>query len=175
MAALVWVMKRLKAHVGSLEGLLTVFTDHLAIKQIVEKTTLDITSTDRANRRLVNASIYLLEYDLRVFYIPGKKNFIPDALSRLEAPETDENVERLRPDYTALDDYLPILKMILGADDKPVDANRLNGEDAVSALKRGVPFALKDGLLYYEQTDGYLRLCVPHAMIDEILKMAHDD
>ncbi|VZH91969.1 unnamed protein product [Fusarium fujikuroi] len=201
MAALVWAMKRLKAHVGSSEGSLTVFTDHSATKQIVEKTTLDTTSTDRANRRLVNASIYLSEYDLRVFHIPGKKNFIPDALSRLEAPETDENVERLRPDYTALDDvcvgveslmsqetrdkfiqgyiddvkYLPILKMILGADDKPVDANRLNGEDAVSASKRGVPFALKDGLLYHEQTDGYLRLCVPHAMIDEILKMAHDD
>ncbi|SCO06556.1 related to TY3B-TY3B protein [Fusarium fujikuroi] len=201
MAALVWAMKRLKAHVGSSEGSLTVFTDHSATKQIVEKTTLNITSTDRANRRLVNASIYLSEYDLRVFYIPGKKNFIPDALSRLEAPETDKNVKRLRPDYTALDNvcvgvkslmsqetrdkfiqgyindvkYLPILKMILRADDKPVDANRLNGEDAISALKRGVPFALKDGLLYYEQTDGYLRLCVPHAMIDEILKMAHDD
>ncbi|SCN71800.1 uncharacterized protein FFE2_02385 [Fusarium fujikuroi] len=155
MAALVWAMKRLKAHIGSSEGSLTVFTDHLATKQI---------------------------YNLRVFHIPRKKNFIPNALSRLEAPETDKNVERLRPDYTALDDvyvgvellmsqetrdkfiqgyiddvkYLPILKMILGADNKPVDANRLNGEDAVSASKRGVPFALKDGLLYHEQTDGYL-------------------
>ncbi|SCV34200.1 uncharacterized protein FFFS_04312 [Fusarium fujikuroi] len=65
--------------------------------------------------------------------------------------------------------------MILRADNKPVDANRLNGKDAISASKRGVPFALKDGLLYYEQTDGYLRLCVLHAMIDEILKMAHND
>ncbi|KAG5810041.1 hypothetical protein H9Q74_014111 [Fusarium xylarioides] len=177
MAALVWAMKRLKAHVGSSEGFLTVFTDHSATKQIVEKTTLDTTSTDRANRRLVNASIYLSEYELRVFHIPGKKNFIPDALSRLEAPETDGNARRLRPDYTALDDvcmgveslmsdetknkfiqgyiddtkYLPILKMILDTTDKPVDADRLHGEDAVSASKRGVPFALKDGLLYHEQ------------------------
>ncbi|KAF5971878.1 TY3B-TY3B protein [Fusarium bulbicola] len=165
MAALVWAMKRLKAHVASSEGFLTVFTDHSATKQIVEKTTLDTTGTDRANRRLVNASIYLSEYELRVFHIPGKKDFVPDALSRLEAPETDGNARRLRLDYTALDDvymgveslmsketkdkfiqgyiddtkYLPILKMILNSTDKPVDANRLHSEDAVSASKRGLP------------------------------------
>ncbi|PNP59923.1 hypothetical protein FNYG_14749 [Fusarium nygamai] len=177
-------MKRLKAHVRSSEGSLTVFTDHSATKQIVEKTTLDTTSTDRANRRLVNASIYLSEYELRVFHIPGKKNFVPDTLSRLEAPETDGNARRLRPNYTALDDmcmgveslmsqetkdkfiqgyinntkYLPILKMILDSTDKPVNADRLHSEDAMSTSKRGVPFALKDRLLYHKQTDRYLRL-----------------
>ncbi|VTT73221.1 unnamed protein product [Fusarium fujikuroi] len=113
-AALVWAMKRLKAYIGLSEGSLIVFIDYLAIKQI---------------------------YNLHVFYIPKKKNFIPNAFSCLKALETNENVKRLYPDYTALDDIV---------DNKPVDANRLNGEDAVSALKRGMPFTLKDRLLYYK-------------------------
>ncbi|VTT63465.1 unnamed protein product [Fusarium fujikuroi] len=200
-AALVWAIKRLKAHIRLLEGLLTVFTDHSATKQIVKKITLNITSTNRANQHLINASIYLLEYNLYVFYIPRKKNFIPNTLSRLKALETDKNIKRLRPNYTALNNiyigieslisqktrdkfiqgyindikYLPILKIILRADNKPVNANQLNGKDAISALKCGMPFALKDRLLYYKQTDRYLRLYIPHAIIDKILKMAHDN
>ncbi|VTT55672.1 unnamed protein product [Fusarium fujikuroi] len=120
-----------------------------------------------------------------------KKNFIPNTLSHLKAPETNKNIKRLRPNYIALNDiyikdkfiqgyindikYLPILKMILRADNKPVDANRLNGKDAISALKYGMPFALKDRLLYHKQTDRYLRLYIPYAMIDKILKMAHNN
>jgi hypothetical protein len=202
-AALVWAVKRLKAHIGSSEGSLTVFTDHSATKPIVERTSLETSSTDRANRKLVNASIYLSEFNLRVFHIPGIKNFIPDALSRLSAPETDLNAVRHRPDYTALDDvlvsietmisdetkarfqkgyledtkYKPVIQMLLNntPDDPEITVERLNGEDAVEASKRGVPFALRQGLLYHEATDGYVRLCIPKAMTDDVLKMAHDD
>lgn len=51
---------------------------------------------------------YLFQYEMEVYYLPGKKNFIPDALSRLATPETDPLLERRRPDYTALDDVFVI-------------------------------------------------------------------
>lgn len=58
---------------------------------------------------------------------------------------------------------------------KEVDLEALNGEDAVDASKRGLPFRLRDGLLYHNGVDGYSRLCIPFSMIDDMLKMAHDD
>ncbi|KAF4993677.1 hypothetical protein FDECE_13353 [Fusarium decemcellulare] len=132
-----------------------------------------------------------------------QENFVPNGLSRLKAPETDPNLERQRPDYTALEDvlvgieammaddmkerfqqgylddtkYIPILRMILNQDggDAALTMDRSRSEDATSASKRGVPFLLKEGLLYHDKVDGYLRLCVPHALVDDMLKMAHDD
>ena len=68
---------------------LIVLTDYSAIKQIVAKKTLDTSSIDRANRRLVIALIYLSKYDIEVYYLLSKKNFIPDAFSRLLAEESD--------------------------------------------------------------------------------------
>ena len=62
-----------------------VLTDHAATRGIVEQTTLDTSSTNRANRRLINVSIYLSQYDLKVYHLPGRLNFVPDALSRLTA------------------------------------------------------------------------------------------
>ena len=44
-----------------------------------------MTLTDQANRRLINASIYLSAYPLDVYHLPGRLNLVPDALSRLPA------------------------------------------------------------------------------------------
>ncbi|KAH7110519.1 hypothetical protein B0J13DRAFT_462403, partial [Dactylonectria estremocensis] len=63
--------------------------------------------------------------------------------------------------------------MILGKD--LAAAAQLTDEDAANAFKPGVPFALRDGLLYHQGMDGYTRLCVPHALSQEILEMAHDN
>lgn len=117
-ACLVWAVRRLRTSLQSSRHAIEVLTDHSATKQIVEKTTLATTSTDRANRRLVVASIYLSEYDLRVYHLPGEKNFIPDALSRLTAPETDNNPARMRPDYTALDDVLVAMEALMADESK---------------------------------------------------------
>lgn len=84
-ACLVWAVKRLRTMIHSSIPAVNVLTDHSATKGIVEKTSLDTSSTDRANRRLINASIYLSQYDLKIFHLPGRLNFIPDALSRLRA------------------------------------------------------------------------------------------
>jgi hypothetical protein len=82
---LVWACKRLRTILHSSNHQIIVLTDHDATRRIVNQTTLNTTSTDRANRRLINALIYLSAYPLDVYHLPGRLNFVPDALSRLEA------------------------------------------------------------------------------------------
>ena len=84
-ACLVWACKRLCTILHLSNHRIIVLTDHNATRRIVNQTTLNTTSTDRANRRLINASIYLSAYPLDVYHLPGRLNFVPDVLSRLEA------------------------------------------------------------------------------------------
>jgi len=91
-ACLVWAVKKLCTMIHSSRLPVNVLTDHISIRGIVEQTLLDTSSTDRANRRLITASIYLPGYDLKVFHLPRRLNFIPDVLSRLKALE--DPVER---------------------------------------------------------------------------------
>jgi hypothetical protein len=67
----------------------------------VEQTSLHTSSIDRANKKLINASVYLSQYNIKVHHLAGKLNLVPDALSPLQA--TGDMVDR--PDGTAtLDD-----------------------------------------------------------------------
>lgn len=91
-----------------------ILTDYDAIKGIVNRISLNTTFTDRSNRRLVNASIYLSEYQLDVHYIARHLNLVPDALSHLTA--AGDTVERQKADPTTLDaifDNLPQVNLIL--------------------------------------------------------------
>ena len=67
---------------------MVVLTDHHAIKGIVEKITLDTTSVNQTNRRLITVLIYLAEYNLKIYHVPGHLNTIPDTLLQLPA-DTD--------------------------------------------------------------------------------------
>jgi hypothetical protein len=75
-----------------------VLTDHSATKGIVEQTNLRTSSTDRANKKLINASVYLSQYNLKIFYLIDKLNLVPNALSRLHA--TNDTIERPDGDVT---------------------------------------------------------------------------
>ena len=69
----------------SLNYLVVVLTDYVAIKGIVEKSPLTTISTERSNRRLICVAIYFNEYNLQIYYLPGRLNFVLDTLSRLKA------------------------------------------------------------------------------------------
>ena len=84
-ACLAWVASKIRVKLHSSKHPVIVLTDHGATKGIIKRTTIITSSVDRANRRLINASIYLNEYNLKIYYMPGKKNIIPDALSCLPA------------------------------------------------------------------------------------------
>lgn len=113
-ACLVWACKRLRPTIHSNSSPVVVLTDHDATKGIVNQTRLNTTSTDRSNRRLINASIYLSEYQLDVHHLAGRLNLVPDALSRLAAQGDD--AERAKPDTPVLDavfDHLPPVNLVI--------------------------------------------------------------
>jgi hypothetical protein len=100
-ACLVWACKRMRTMLHSCQQPIVVLTDHDATRGIINQTSLNTTSTDRANRRLVNASIYLSAYPLEVHHLAGRLNLVPDALSRLPGKGDDE--ARKKEDIPTLD------------------------------------------------------------------------
>ena len=70
---------------------MVVLTNHHTIKGIVKKTTLDTTSINQANRRLITASVYLTKYNLKIYHIPGQFNTVPDTLLRLPVNTNTRN------------------------------------------------------------------------------------
>ena len=66
-----------------MEKPVVILINHHAIKGIIEKTTLDTILINRANYCLIMVLIYLAEYNLKVYYIPGHFNIILDTLLRL--------------------------------------------------------------------------------------------
>ena len=64
---------------------MVVLTDYVATKGIIEKSPLTTISTEYSNCYLIYVAIYLSEYNLQIYYLPGRLNFILDTLSRLKA------------------------------------------------------------------------------------------
>ena len=106
-ACLVWAVKKLRTMIHSSNHPVVVLTDHAATKGIVEKSPLTTTSTERSNRRLICAAIYLSEYNLQIYHLPGRLNFVPDALSRLKAlqdkPKDPKDMAAVNSDDVVLD------------------------------------------------------------------------
>ena len=71
--------------IHSSNHLVVVLTDYIATKGIVEKSPLTTISIERSNYRLIYIAIYLSEYNLQIYYLPGRLNFVLDTLSRLKA------------------------------------------------------------------------------------------
>ncbi|KAK4181992.1 hypothetical protein QBC35DRAFT_551828, partial [Podospora australis] len=144
----------------------------------------------RANRRLINASIYLSQYELQVVHIEGKRNYVPDALSRLrtlqDQPERSDDVPVLDDVWfifaeARMDDELK-RQFVEGYNtDKKyraviedIKAKTVNeGTDTLS--RPGLPFLLIEDLLYNIRTDGSRALCVPRTVLKTILATIHDE
>ena len=188
-ACLVWTACKLHTMLQSSRHPVIVLTDYSATKGIIEQTSLNITSIDQSNRRLQVASIYLSQYNLRIHYIAGRLNFIPDALSRLatvyRASETPKDI------LPALNNVWLASEAVITNDTRAaftaaytidckfkavIDYIRQD-KDALNALKKGVPFKLINRLLYYigPRPDFIRRLCIPYAKVKEILKIAYNE
>jgi hypothetical protein len=174
-ACLVWAVKRLHTVIHSSKGPVIVLTDHSATKGIVEQTSLRTSSTDRANKRLINASVYLSQFDLKTYHVPGRPNLVPDALSRLRAKQDKPN----RPDEIAILDDVWFAyaeaqmeenlkdRFITGyLEDKKYERimedirKAPTSEDPVYFFRAGYPFVIIDGLLYNIRPDGTRALCI---------------
>jgi Reverse transcriptase (RNA-dependent DNA polymerase)/RNase H-like domain found in reverse transcriptase/Integrase zinc binding domain len=185
-ACLVWAAKKLRTTLHSSNVPVVVLTDHSATKGIVEQTSLNTTSTDRANRRLINASIYLSQYQFDVYHIPGRLNYVPDALSRLHAAGDDTQRHSTEP--ATLDDVWFASEALMNDEMRrkfsegyksdhlyqKIVRDLVGNKEVANASKVGHPFCLVDNLLYNTAQDNTRRLCIPHDLIREILELAHD-
>ena len=68
---LAWAARKTRIILKSAEKPVVILTDHHTIKGIIKKTTLDTISVNQANRYLITALVYLAEYNLKVYHIPG--------------------------------------------------------------------------------------------------------
>ncbi len=83
-AGFVWVIKKLRHLVESSRASVIIQTDHSAILDIMQQSSITSTSsTMKMNVCLVRASQFLQQFRLVVRHKPGKEHIIPDALSRL--------------------------------------------------------------------------------------------
>ena len=98
-AGLVWAVRKIRHLIESSKSSVVVYTDHSATVDICKQASLTTTSTVRLNLRLIRASQYLQRFDLDVRHKPGKKNVVPDALSRLAST----NQYAMPPGHAELD------------------------------------------------------------------------
>ncbi|RYC55608.1 hypothetical protein CHU98_g10598 [Xylaria longipes] len=171
-ACLVWATKKLRTVVHSNKHSVIVLTDHSSTKGILDQTSLDTSATDRANIRLVNSSVYLSQYGYQVYHLPGRLNYVPDALSRLTAVQdaSDESGRLKRSDEPA------VLDSVWNVVEHTAEAIMSND------WKRDFRLAYKADHRYSKILDELCidelrvkRLCVPHGMIERMMHAVHDE
>ena len=200
-AGLVWTVKKVRHMIESSHSRVVVYTDHSATIEIVKQASLTTTSTLRLNLRLVRASQYLQRFDLDVRHKPGKKNVVPDALSRLASTNESHSAPAEHAELDALHGYAYTTtlvemsedfksKIVKGYDIDPAWRKTLSvlydeerREDAAKlSFVLGEAVAVSDPpvaegrnrLVYHvEKSTGVKRLCVPQATVKDVLDIAH--
>ena len=140
-------------------------------------------STKKLNLRLIRASEYLQRFRLDVRYKPGKSNTVPDALSSLASreyrSETEESLDALPVNCypVSLVEMNPDFRQrLLQGYEEPRWARVLRMvRDNEGENGTRLPYRIVDCLLYFDDDEKGLRLCIPTAMEAEVFKLAHDE
>src|SRR5438045_8792499 len=80
---LVWCLWKIRHMAESSKLPVRIYTDHGASLGIAKQSSLETTSAERSNLRLVRASEYIQHFNIELCHKAGKSNTIPDALSCL--------------------------------------------------------------------------------------------
>ena len=195
---LVWAVRKVWHLIESSVSKIVVYTDHSATVDIA-KASLTTTSTIHLNLRLVRASQYLQQFDLDVRHKPGKLNVILDALSCLASSnksslpkhhseldalhanayayttilvEMNEDFkERIANGYQSDPSWIKILA-VLNKEESYSNADVLG--DIEETSDRAITQAPFCRLIYHiDKTTGVKRLCIPNAMVKDILEIAY--
>ena len=188
MAGIVWVVKKIRHLIEASTKPTIIYTDHSAAIGIVRQSSMNTTSTEKLNLRLIRASEYLQRFRIELRHKPGKSNIVPDALSRLASrsyrsePESSSILDSVDSFPVSLitvsEDFRK--RLLEGYQQEPrwtkviatVEANNDLGTNAAK-----LPYQLVDDLLYFNDPDPErgLRLCLPTSMEAEVFKLAHDE
>lgn len=184
-AALVWVVRKIRHLIDGADKPVIVYTDHASTVDIVNHTHLGSSATDKLNLRLIRAAQYLSQFvgHLDVRHRPGKSNVVADALSRL--PTTVNNPpEHMGPiDDGVLEELCVFHVATLHIEDSMrAELRAAYLDDPVfhkiwESAERGAAhhFYIDDSLLWNRSPLGSPRLCIPAKFERAILTEAHDD
>jgi transposase InsO family protein len=184
-AGLVWVLRKTRHLIESSKLPVRVYTDHGASLSISKQTTLETTSAERSNLRLVRASEYIQRFNLEIRHKPGKTHLVPDALSRLASTMPAAKEPEL--DFAAAYNYTATLaemsedfraQLLTGYATDPAYRRILDVLDQNDAVadsnKADLPFSRDDKGLIWHHND-ISRLCIPDSLVGEILRIAHTE
>ena len=184
MAGIVWVVKKIRHLIEASTQPTIIYTDHSAAIGIVRQSSMNTTSTEKLNLRLIRASEYLQRFRIELRHKPGKTNIVPDALSRLasrsyrsETGSILDNVDSFPVSLITISEGFR-KRLLDGYQQEPrwikvmatVKANNDLGDNAAK-----LPYQIEDDLLYFNDPDKGLRLCLPASMEAEVFKLAHDE
>ncbi|CEN62173.1 hypothetical protein ASPCAL08811 [Aspergillus calidoustus] len=190
-AGIVWALRKLR-HMVEASPETVIYTDHSATVNIAQSTSLSTSNVDRLNLRLVRASQYFHQFrNLRFFHKPGKTHIVPDALSRLPSWARDDVEDSIDMLYSWFGDedhrpnegepHVMTIKLAADFEQRIRDGYQKEGRwtSIIKILKDNegspspvrLPFRVQDNLIY---TVPEGKLCIPDAIHQEVLKIAHD-
>ena len=189
-AAIVWVVKKVRHLIEASAHPTVIYTDYSAIIPIVKQTSLNTTSTEKLNLRLVRASEYLQRFRLDIRHKSGKSNIVPDALSRLANRESQNRPSDTEAVLEALTvRCFPISVVQMSPEFRQRILDRYAGsrwERVINRVKENdkldndnatkLPYKLVDDLLYFDDEERGLRLCIlSHEIEKEVFQLAYDE
>jgi hypothetical protein len=150
-----------------LGGHFKMFTDHSALKYLVNKTML--------GGRICRWLLLFQEYDFEIVVKPGRMNKGPHHLSRLEHGEEPTSLDDTLPDAQLLtirkfDDHLTVIVQFLSTGMAPREYTVIHKKQLVVCA---VDFQIIVGKLYNMGPDEILRRCVMEAERPLILEKSH--
>lgn len=178
------MVKKIRYLIEASVKIIIIYTDHSAAIGIVRQSSMNITSTEKLNLRLIRASEYLQRFRIKIRHKPGKVNVIPDTLSRLASrlyrAETDKFILDAVEDFSVSVITLSeaFRERLLEGYQEPrwarviitVKINAELGDNSVTLL-----YKLIDDLLYFDDDEKGLRLCISTIVKAEVFKLAHDE
>ena len=164
-----------------------IYIDYSAVVFIIRQTSLNITFIEKLNLRLIRAFEYLQRFRLDVRYKLGKTNIVFDALSRLTNREFRFKINEFLDALFAVRCFSVSLvemnsdfrqRLLLGYQEEPkwervmrmMLDNEALGENVIK-----LPYRVVDSLLYFDDDEKGLRLCISSVMKTEVFKLVHDE
>ncbi len=146
---------------------ITFYTDHNPITHVMKQSSL--------NNRQTRWISDLWNQDLTIKYIPGKKNVLADALSRMQINhihvlKLDDEIQNLKEEYIKDAKFSLIWRLLNEGVNK--NDNEITKTKLISYKKH---FKLENERIYFKDQDGNLRLCLPHGAIREKIVSIHHD
>ena len=190
-AGLVWAIRKLRQLIEASQIPTIFYTDHSATAGIAKQASLNTTSMEPLNLRLIRASIP--SSSSKVYHCPGKTNTVADALSRLPAledtssPYSIEDIE-VGVNLSKAEERPPVILVEMSAEFKKKLQDGYSKDTRWSQVlemlrkeessgdpeKPRLPYEVHDGLLYSKNENGTSRLCIPQSVVLEVFQLVRD-